>query len=124
MTAGLLASWHDGATRSAIVDFVERATEEGGTDFVSPSDRVAVFDNDGTLWCEKPMPVELGFILGRLAEMAEADSSLRDRQPWQAAITHDYAWLGDAITKHYHGDESDVKLLMAGILQAFAGSTV
>jgi hypothetical protein len=72
-------------------------------------DRVAVFDNDGTLWCEKPMPIELGFILVRLAEMAEKDASLRDRQPWKAACERDFAWLGAVITKHYHGDDSDVK---------------
>ena len=53
-------------------------TDEGGADYVPPDERVAVFDNDGTLWCEKPMPIELGFILQRLAEMAEADESLRD----------------------------------------------
>ena len=67
-----LASWHDTATRAAIVEFVERVTTEGGPDYVPPSERIAVYDNDGTLWCEKPMPIELGFILVRLAEMAEA----------------------------------------------------
>ena len=72
-------------TRRAIVDFVERVTTEGGADFVPPAERIAVFDNDGTLWCEKPMPIELGFILQRLAEMAETDPSLRERQPWKAA---------------------------------------
>jgi phosphoserine phosphatase len=70
------------------------------------------------------MPIELGFILRRFAEMAEQDSSLRDRQPWKAARERDYAWLGGAITKHYHGDDGDVKILMGGILQAFAGMTV
>ena len=85
---------------------------------------MAVFDNDGTLWCEKPMPIELGFILQRLAAMADQDPSLRDRQPWKAAYDKDYAWLGGVITKHYHGDDSDVKVLMGGILQAFAGMTV
>ncbi len=50
-------------------------TQEGGADYVPPAERVAVFDNDGTLWCEKPMPIELGFILDRLAEMAETDAS-------------------------------------------------
>ena len=83
-----------------------------------------MFDNDGTLWCEKPMPVELGFILKRFAEMAEADPSLRERQPWKAATERDYAWLGGALTKHYHGDDSDVKVLMGGIVQAFAGMSV
>ena len=119
-----LASWNDGPTRAAIVDFVERVTHEGGDDYVPPADRVAVFDNDGTLWCEKPMPIELGFILQRLAAMAEADESLRDRQPWKAAYERDYGWLGDAITKHYAGDESAVKLLLGGVVAAFAGWTV
>jgi phosphoserine phosphatase len=119
-----LASWSDGATKAAIVDFVEHVTKEGGPDFVPPADRIATFDNDGTLWCEKPMPIELGFILARLAEMAEADESLREKQPWKAARERDYHWLGDVITKHYNGDDSDVKVLMGGILQAFAGLDV
>jgi hypothetical protein len=119
-----LTSWRDTATRGAIVDFMGRVTDDGGPDYVPPPDRIAVFDNDGTLWCEKPIPVELGFILKRFAEMAQADASLRDRQPWKAAVENDHAWLSGVITKHYHGDDSDVKVLMAGILQAFAGSTV
>jgi hypothetical protein len=109
-----LASWRDGATSHAILDFVERVTEDGGEDYVPPAERIAVFDNDGTLWCEKPMPIELGFILARFAEMAEKDDSLRGRQPWMAARERDVHWLGDAITKHYHGDDTDVKVLMAG----------
>ena len=122
--ADSLASWNDTPTRAAIVDFVERVTTEGGPDYVPPSERIATFDNDGTLWCEKPMPIELGFILVRLAEMAEADESLREKQPWKAAREQDHQWLGDVITKHYHGDDTDVKVLMAGILQAFAGMDV
>jgi phosphoserine phosphatase len=114
-----LASWVDGAARTAIVEFVEAAARD-----LPPEERVAVFDNDGTLWCEKPMPVELGFILLRLAAMAEADESLRATQPWQAAYEQDYHWLGGAIEKHYAGDDADVQLLLAGIVQAFAGQTV
>jgi phosphoserine phosphatase len=83
-----------------------------------------VFDNDGTLWCEKPMPIELGFILQRLAAMADQDPGLRGRQPWKAAYDKDYGWLGDVITKHYAGDDSDVKVLLGGILQAYAGMDV
>ena len=99
---GELASWHDTPTRAAIVDFVERVTTEGGPDYVPPSERIAVFDNDGTLWCEKPMPIELGFILRRLAEMAEARrvaarAAAVEGGP-RAATTR---WLGGAITKHY-----------------------
>ena len=114
-----LGSWNDTPTRQAIVDFVEGAAQQ-----LPAEERVAVFDNDGTLWCEKPMPIELGFILRRLAEMADGDESLRGRQPWKAAREQDYAWLGNVITKHYAGDETDVQVLLAGILQAFAGVTV
>jgi hypothetical protein len=78
---GDLSSWRDSASRRAIIEFVERVTTEGGADFVPPSDRIAVFDNDGTLWCEKPMPIELGFLLRRFVEMAEEDEALRTRQP-------------------------------------------
>ncbi len=119
-----LQSWNDTPTRRAIVEFVENVTREDSPHYLAVPDRVAVFDNDGTLWCEKPMPIELGFILVRLAEMAEKDASLRDRQPWKAACERDFAWLGAVITKHYHGDDSDVKVLMGGILRAFAGMTV
>jgi phosphoserine phosphatase len=106
------------------VEFVEGVTREDSADYLPVAERIAVFDNDGTLWCEKPMPIELGFILGRFAEMADKDATLRDRQPWKAARERDYAWLGAAITKHYHGDESDVRVLMGGIVSAFAGMTV
>jgi phosphoserine phosphatase len=119
-----LASWNDTPTCAAIVDFVGRVATEGGPDYFPPSERVTTFDNDGTLWCEKPMPIELGFVLLRLAEMADADQALREKQPWKAAREQDHHWLGGAITKHYHGDDADVKVLMAGILQAFAGMSV
>jgi hypothetical protein len=114
-----LPSWRDTPARAAIVEFAEGAAQE-----VPPEERVAVFDNDGTLWCEKPMPIELGFILERLAEMAEQDESLRGTQPWKAAHEQDHAWLGGVITKHYAGDDSDVKVLLGGILKAFEGTTV
>ena len=60
----------------------------------------------------------------RLAAMAEADAALREQQPWKAAYEKDYGWLGDAITKHYQGDDSDMKVLMGGLVHAFAGLTV
>ncbi len=122
MTADL-ASWRDGAARRAITDFVAQVTTTGD-DYVPPEARIAVFDNDGTLWCEKPMPVELGHILMRLAEMADKDASLREKQPWKAAYAKDYAWLSGAMTKHYQGDDSDMHLLMGGVIAAYAGVEV
>ena len=108
------SAWNDGPAQAAIADFVARVSTEGGPEFVPPAERIAVFDNDGTLWCEKPMPIELGFILKRLATMAEQDSALRERQPWKAACEKDFAWLGDVVTTHYHGDDSGVKVLFGG----------
>jgi phosphoserine phosphatase len=121
---GELASWNDGPTKSAIVDFVGRVTTEGGLDHVEPQARIAVFDNDGTLWCEKPMYIQLDFLLRRFKEQAEADPSLRDQQPYKAAYTGDLQWLGDAVTKHYQGDDSDLKPLMGAILKAHHEITV
>jgi phosphoglycolate phosphatase-like HAD superfamily hydrolase len=119
-----LDSWNDGPTRSAITAFVERVTRQGGRDFVPPEDRVAVFDNDGTIWCEKPMPVQADFLIRRMAEQVKENPALRDHQPWKAAAERNYEWFGDVITKHYRGDDSDLKVLAAGILQAYAGSTI
>ena len=90
-----LPSWNDGQAKQAIVSFVERVSGAGGDEPVPVAERVAVFDNDGTLWCEKPMPIQLDFILRRLGEMAEADPELRESQPWKAAYERDYGWLGE-----------------------------
>ncbi len=110
-----LASWNDGPTKSAIVDFVGRVTADG-PDYVAPEARVAVFDNDGTLWCEKPMYIQLDFLLRRFKEQAEADPSLREKQPYKAAYSGDLTWLGETVTKHYQGDDTDMKPLVAAIL--------
>ena len=120
----LLASWRDTATRRAIVSFVEQVTAEADPGFVVPAERVAVFDNDGTLWSEKPIPIQLDFTLFRLAELAENDSSLARRQPYQAAVERDYGWLGQAMVKHYHGDDADLGVLMAAVQTAFGGMAV
>jgi phosphoserine phosphatase len=117
-----LPSWRDGAAKEAIVDFVDRTSS--GSDAVPVEERVAVFDNDGTLWCEKPMPIQLDFILRRLVEMAEAKPELRDRQPWKAAYEKDYGWLGALMAEHYAGDDSNVKILAGGILAAYDGMSV
>jgi phosphoserine phosphatase len=70
------------------------------------------------------MPIQLDFILRRLVEMAEAKPELRDRQPWKAAYERDYGWLGALMAEHYAGDDSNVKILAAGILAAYEGISV
>ncbi|WP_333891126.1 HAD family hydrolase [Mycolicibacterium gadium] len=119
----MLDTWTDGPTKSAIVDFVGRVTTEG-PNYVVPEERVAAFDNDGTLWCEKPMYIQLDFIVRRLAEKAAADGSLADQQPYKAAVAGDLQWFGGAITKHYQGDDTDLKVLAGGIMSLHASMTV
>jgi phosphoglycolate phosphatase-like HAD superfamily hydrolase len=120
----MLESWNDGPTKSAIVDFVGRVSTHGGPDYVEPHQRVAVFDNDGTLWCEKPTYVQLDFLVRRFAEQAKADPSLRDKQPYKAAFHGDLKWFGDVVTKHYQGDDTDVKTLVTAVLSAHEAITV
>jgi phosphoserine phosphatase len=123
MTGGL-PSWRDGPAKQRIVEFVARVCGADGSEPVPVEDRLAVFDNDGTLWCEKPMPIQLDFILRRLVEMAEADAALRGRQPWKAAYERDYAWLSAVMAEHYAGDETNVKVLAGGVLAAYQDVTV
>ncbi|MET0694349.1 MAG: HAD family hydrolase [Propionibacteriaceae bacterium] len=119
-----LSSWTDGTARSAITEFVQQVTDPGGRAFVPPEERVAVFDNDGTLWCEKPLPIQLDFTLRRLAAMAAEDEALQHQQPFQAAFERDLHWLGAAMVKHYHGDNGDLQLLMGAVTRAFEAVTV
>ena len=65
-----LPSWNDTAAKKAIVTFVEKVTKEGSPDFVPPNERIATFDNDGTLWCEKPLSVQILFALDRVKALA------------------------------------------------------
>jgi phosphoglycolate phosphatase-like HAD superfamily hydrolase len=115
----MLDSWTEGPTKSAIVDFVRLATTK-----LAPVDRVAVFDNDGTLWCEKPAYIQLDFLVRQLAAAVAADPSLAARPAYAAASSGDLAWFGDAVTKHYQGDDSDLKELGAAILSASSGVNV
>ena len=120
---GPLISWRDGAAKQAVCDFVSRTCGER-EDSVPVEQRVAVFDNDGTLWCEKPLPIQADFILRRLAAMAEDDPQLRERQPWKAAYEQDYGWLSQVLAEHYSGDDSNVRVLLGGVLAAHSGISV
>lgn len=119
-----LPSWNDGPAKDSIIGFMEQICGEGSAQAVPVEDRVAVFDNDGTLWCEKPMPIQLDFILRRLVEMAQQDDGLRGRQPWKAAYERDYGWLGTALDEHYAGNDAKAMTLAAGVLAAYDGISV
>ena len=122
--ADALSSWRDGAAKEAILAFVAATNGHDGSDPVAPEERVAVFDNDGTLWCEKPVPIQMDFILRRFVEMAQADPALRERQPWKAASENDHAWFSTVMKEHYAGDDHNVKTMAGGVLAAYAGVSV
>lgn len=88
-----LSSWNNGFAKLAILDFVSRVTHEGGPDYVTPAARIAVFDNDGTLWCEQPMQVQVLFLADRVKQIVAMDPPLKDRQPFKAFLAHDHETL-------------------------------
>ncbi|HBX69866.1 MAG TPA: acid phosphatase [Chloroflexi bacterium] len=124
MATNFLTFWNDTAPRQAILDFVAAVTDETGPQYVPPEERIAVFDNDGTLWCEKPMYIQLDYLLRQLAVQAEENPALREKQPWKAAWEKDFRWLGEVITKHYQGDDHDFKIMLGGILSLSDGLPV
>lgn len=91
-----LPSWKDGKVKSAITDFVERVTTEGGADFVKPEERIAVFDNDGTLWAEQPVYFQLAFALDRIKAMAPDHPEWKTTEPFKSAIAGDPKGLAAA----------------------------
>ena len=84
-----LASWREGPVKAAILDFITAVTTEGSPEFRPVSERIAVFDNDGTLWCEQPVPVQALFTQDRIQALADTDPALKDRQPFKAFLEHD-----------------------------------
>ena len=87
----MLSTWNDGPTRTAILDFVDRVTEEGGAEFVPPAERVAVLDNDGTLWCERPAYVQALFVFARLRDAVATRPELAEQPVVEALLAGDLA---------------------------------
>lgn len=124
MSGNPLRSWNETSTKRAILEFVERVADPASPSFVPVADRVAVFDNDGTLWCERPVPVQVEFLMARLRQLAQATPTLRTQEPYRAAIARDYAWLGHVVERHYAGDDAEVHMLSTALLGAYAGVTL
>ena len=101
-----LPSWNDGASKRAIVEFVARVTRQGRPDFVPPAERIVVSDNDGTLWSEHPMYVQLAFVLDRVKVMAPMHPEWKHMQPFKAALEEDMKTLVKA------GDHGLLRLVM------------
>jgi phosphoglycolate phosphatase-like HAD superfamily hydrolase len=109
-----LPSWNDTAPKAAIVEFIEKVSKEGSPDFVPEPERIAVFDNDGTLWVEHPMYVQLAFALDRVKAEAPNHPEWKTTQPFQAVLEGDMKALAAT------GEKGLVELIMA----THAGMTV
>jgi len=108
-----LPSWHDNGPKQAIIDFVEKVTREDSPDFVAPADRIAVFDNDGTLWCENPLPFQVAFVMDELKRRAPLEPKLDDDPMVQAALNGDLAKLLEG--KHHDGLMHVIAITHAGM---------
>jgi len=84
-----LPAWNDSASRKAIVEFVNRVTRQGGSEFVPPAERIATFDNDGTLWSEQPIYVQLAFALDRVRALAPKHPEWKEKQPFKGILDGD-----------------------------------
>ena len=102
-----LPSWNEGKTKQSIIAFVEKTTQEGSVDFVAPAERIAVFDNDGTLWSEQPVYVQLTFAIDRVKALASKHPEWKSKQPFKAVLEDDKKALLAG------GEKALVELIMA-----------
>ncbi|MGJ4843198.1 HAD family hydrolase [Leifsonia sp. Le1] len=117
-----LPSWRDTPTLAAIVSFVESVATGPGA--VPVEQRVAVFDNDGTLWIEKPMPTQLHYVVEQWRTRLRADPALARHQPYTAVASGDLSWIGAAVDKHYDGDDDDLHALIGALVEVTERSSV
>jgi phosphoglycolate phosphatase-like HAD superfamily hydrolase len=119
MTEAPLPSWKDGPAKGAILGFVTTAVTEGGADFVPAADRIASFDNDGTLWVEQPLPPQFDFVFRRWAEDVKADPSLAEQQPYKGLLEKDMSFLAGVATQ----DPEVVGTLLKAFAHTWAGTS-
>ncbi|MGZ4921810.1 MAG: HAD family hydrolase [Halobacteriota archaeon] len=99
MKEDTLKSWNDGPVKQSILDFLKSSIEEG-PNYVRPEARIATFDNDGTLWVEKPMPAQLDFLFRVFTVTVRDDPSLRDKQPYRAILERDETFFQKAVEQN------------------------
>jgi phosphoglycolate phosphatase-like HAD superfamily hydrolase len=119
-----LPSWNDTSTKQSIIDFIQAVTDPANPGFVPPVKRIVTFDNDGTLWLEKPLYIQLQFGLHAIGKLAAEKPELRERQPFKAVYERDMVWLGKVSADYAKGDMSGVMTLASGYLEAFADISV
>ena len=88
-SADPLPSWNDGKSKQSILSFVSKVTKEGSSEFVPPAERIATFDNDGTLWAEQPLYFQLLFGIDRIKELAPQHPEWKDKEPFKSVLAGD-----------------------------------
>ena len=88
-----LSSWNEGETKQSIVNYVEAVTDESSADFIPESDRIATFDNDGTLWSEQPAYFQLFFAMDRIKQMAPDHPEWENEEPFRSVLSNDLEGL-------------------------------
>ena len=88
-----LNSWNDTTNKQTILEFVNKTADEKSPDYIPPNDRIAAFDNDGTLWVEQPAPAQTGFLIGKLVEQVKSDPSLATEDPYKGIVNQDPAFM-------------------------------
>lgn len=94
-----LPAWNDGAAKQAILQFVKEVTDSAGRKYVRPEERIAVFDSDGTLWCERPLYAQIAFIFDRIRTLSKNHPEWKPRQPYKAVIENDLQYLSNLTEK-------------------------
>jgi hypothetical protein len=102
-----LPSWHEGAPKKAILNFVTRVSRKGGADFVAIPERIAVFDNDGTLWSEQPIYFQVAFVLDRVKALAPQHPEWKEKEPFKAVME------GDLKTALAGGEHAIIEMMVA-----------
>jgi len=115
-----LTSWKDTPSTRAVLDFVARTSDEKNSDYIPVADRIAAFDNDGTLWVEQPSPAQTGLLLAKLVEKVKEDPSLAKEEPFKSIITKDPAFLKGLAQQI----PETVIAFLSGVGKAWEGTTL
>ena len=114
-----LNSWNNTTTKQTILDFVTKTADKKSPDYIPPTERIAAFDNDGTLWVEQPAPAQTGLLVGKLVEQVKANPSLATEDPYKGIVTQDPVFM-QALAQQV---PEAVIAFLSGVGKAWEGTT-
>ena len=114
-----LPSWNDTAPKQTILDFMAKTSDKNSLDYIPPANRIAAFDNDGTLWVEQPAPAQTGLLLGKLVEQVKVNPALAEEEPFKSIVTNDPVFMQGLAQQI----PETVIAFLSGIGKAWEGTT-